>query len=118
MTDSGSAFSVDTVRLDTLSHQFFTLDRTGPYPPILRAQSGTPAVEPKYQKAREENYKRRARGEPELPYWTHHDIGRATECVFWTSHSALFKYNLDEDGYELDSLDYGSCEYVGMSRGV
>jgi hypothetical protein len=98
-------------RLDTLSHQFFTQDRTKDYPPILRAQSGGPAVEPKYRKAREENYKRRARGEPELPYWTHHDIGRATECVFWTSHSALFKYNLDEDGYELDSLDYGSCEY-------
>jgi hypothetical protein len=31
--------------------------------------------------------------------------------VFWTSHSVLFKFNLDEDGYELDSLDYGPCEY-------
>ena len=97
--------------LDTLSHQFFTQDRTKDYPPILRAQSGGPAVEPKYRKAREENYKRRARGEPELPYWTHKDISRATECVFWTSHSVLFKFNLDEDGYELDSLDYGPCEY-------
>jgi len=113
VTDSASASSVGTVgpRLDTLSHQFFTQDRTKAYPPILRAQSGGPAVEPKYRKAREENYKRRARGEPELPYWTHKDIGRATECVFWTSHSVLFKFNLDEDGYELDSLDYGPCEY-------
>jgi hypothetical protein len=59
----------------------------------------------------ERHYKRRARGEPELPYWTHHDIGRATECAFWTSHNVLFKYDLDEDGYELDSLDYGPCEY-------
>ena len=113
VTDTASASSVGTVgpRLDTLSHQFFTQDRTKKYPPILRAQSGGPAVEPKYQKAREENYKRRARGEPELPYWTHKDISRATECVFWTSHSVLFKFNLDEEGYELDSLDYGPCEY-------
>ena len=98
-----------SLRLDRLSHQFFALDRTGRYPPILRAQSGRAAVVPKYQKAFEENYKRRARGQPELPYHTNHEIGRATECALWTSHNVLFKYDLDADEDEV--LDYGTCEY-------